>query len=116
MDSGQTFHDAPDDADRARQQVDILSHLDGALDDQMLDAMQGVWAMLEHAAADAPSHARAVRSRMFWVALSPGGVAAAPIEVVVDLRPSWDAEADEAHEAVDASDSGAEDHRDDVAA
>lgn len=91
MDSGRdAFDDHAADA-RARQKVDILSHLDGALDEHMLDAMQGVWAMLEHAAADAPSHARAVRARLFWESLSPGGVAAAPTEIVRDLQPSWDA-------------------------
>jgi hypothetical protein len=56
----------------------------------MLHAMQGVWSMLEHAAADAPAHARAVRARMFWESLTPGGVAAAPTAVVTDLTASWD--------------------------
>lgn len=72
-------------------------HLDGALDEQTLDAMTGVWSLLEHAAADAPSHARAVRARLFWESLTPGGVAAAPTGVVLSLVPRWDE--DEGYEA-----------------
>ncbi len=73
----------------AARRSTVLSHLDGTLDEQMLDAMQGVWSMLEHAAADAPAHARAVRARMFWESLTPGGAAAAPT-VVTDLVATWD--------------------------
>ena len=67
----------------------LISHLDGALDEQMLAAMQGAWSMLEHASTNAPSHARAVRSRLFWESLAPGGVAAAP-GTVSGLQPSGD--------------------------
>lgn len=76
----------------AARRSTVLSHLDGTLDEQMLDAMQGVWSMLEHAAADAPAHARAVRARMFWESLTPGGAAAAPTAVVANLVPAWDAD------------------------
>ncbi len=87
----------PDDPRRplAARRATVLSHLDCTLDEQMLDAMQGVWSMLEHAAADAPAHARAVRARLFWESLTPGGAAAAPSSVVTDLVPAWSADADE---------------------
>lgn len=87
----------PDEPRRslAARRATVISHLDRTLDEQMLDAMQGVWSMLEHAAADAPAHARAVRARLFWESLSPGGTAAAPSSVVTDLMPTWDADADE---------------------
>ena len=74
----------------AHRRANVLAHLDGNLDEDMLQAMQGVWSMLEHAAADAPAHARAVRARMFWESLSPGGPAAAPTAVVTDLVAAWD--------------------------
>ncbi len=80
------------DAHSAARRATVISHLDGMLDEHMLDAMQGVWSMLEHAAADAPAHARAVRARMFWESLSPGGAAAAPTTVVTNLVPAWDAD------------------------
>ncbi|MCW2921951.1 MAG: hypothetical protein JWL76_1825 [Thermoleophilia bacterium] len=76
----------------AARRATVISHLDGSLDEHMLDAMQGVWSMLEHAAADAPAHARAVRARLFWESLTPGGAAAAPIAVVSDLTPAWDSD------------------------
>lgn len=56
----------------------VLSHLEGALDDDMLSALSGVWSTLEHAATNPAAHARAVRARLFWETLAPGGVAAAP--------------------------------------
>ncbi len=74
----------------ATRRANVLKHLDHTLDEQMLDAMQGVWSMLEHAAADAPAHARAVRARLFWESLTPGGAAAAPNAVVTDLQAGWD--------------------------
>jgi hypothetical protein len=97
---------ARDDRDTlAARRTNVLSHLDGTLDEQMLHAMQGVWSMLEHAAADAPAHARAVRARLFWESLTPGGPAAAPVAVepavVTDLVASWDASEEEADERLD---------------
>jgi hypothetical protein len=83
-------HSRTDQDSLAARRTAVLAHLEGALDEQMLDAMQGVWSMLEHAAADAPAHARAVRARMFWESLTPGGTAAAPSAVVADLVPAWD--------------------------
>lgn len=83
-------HSDHSDRPLAARRTSVLTHLDGKLDEQMLDAMQGVWSMLEHAAADAPAHARAVRARMFWESLTPGGAAAAPTAVVTDLVPGWD--------------------------
>lgn len=80
----------------AHRRAHVLAHLDGQLDEQTLDAMQGVWSVLEHAAADAPSHARAVRARMFWDSLRPGGIAAAPDAVVTDLTAAWDADEESA--------------------
>ncbi len=59
MDAHRSDHDAA-------RQSSVLAHLDGVLDEQMIDALQDVWSILEHAAADAPAHARAVRARMFW--------------------------------------------------
>jgi hypothetical protein len=84
-------HSRDDYSTPAERATRVLSHLDGALDEGMLDAMSGVWTMLEHAAADGPSHARAVRARLFWESLSPGGAAAAPTAVVLDLEAgaSW---------------------------
>lgn len=87
----------------AARRATVISHLDGTLDEQMLDAMQGVWSMLEHAAADAPAHARAVRARLFWESLTPGGVAAAPSAVVTDLMPAWDEGEDSAVDEDDTS-------------
>lgn len=69
-----------DDAERAAR---VISHLDRALDATMLDAMQGVWAVLERASVDAPSHARAVRARLFWQSLTAADdtvAAAMPLE------------------------------------
>lgn len=83
-------HPRTDSDAQAERSTRIIRHLDGALDTSMLDAMAGVWSMLEHAAADAPSHARAVRARLFWESLTPGGAAAAPIAIVRDLQPTWD--------------------------
>lgn len=93
----------PDEPRRslAARRATVISHLDRTLDEQMLDAMQDIWSMLEHAAADAPAHARAVRARLFWESLTPGGIAAAPGSVVMDLTPAWDTDADE--ESVDDS-------------
>ena len=82
-------HEPQPQSDAART-TRVMSHLDNALDEQTLQAMQGVWSMLEHAAADAPSHARAVRARLFWESLRPGGEAAAPIAVVTNLVEQWD--------------------------
>ena len=84
----------------AARTTNVLAHLEGALDEEMLHAMQGVWSMLEHAAADSPAHARAVRSRLFWESLTPGGVAAAPTAVVTDLVPAWDEDASEDDDVV----------------
>lgn len=81
-------HDARDA--HATRRANVLKHLDHALDEDMLHAMQGVWSMLEHASADAPAHARAVRARLFWESLTPGGAAAAPSAVVTDLQAAWD--------------------------
>lgn len=80
--------DAVDTA-RAQRTTRLIAHLDGALDEQMLDAMAGIWSMLEHASTDAPAHARAVRSRLFWESLAPGGVAAAPGGEVIQLPARW---------------------------
>jgi hypothetical protein len=91
-----------DDADvRAEHTTHLISHLEGVLDASMLQAMSGVWSTLEHAAADGPAHARAVRSRLFWESLSPGGAAAAPMASVYDLVPAWNEDEDSA-EALDA--------------
>lgn len=79
--------------DHAERATRVIAHLDGALDPVMLDAISGVWSMLERAATDAPAHARAVRARLFWESLAPGGVAAAPSSMVLDLEPSWEADA-----------------------
>lgn len=49
----------------------LLTHLEGVLDQAMLEAMQGAWGTLEEAATDSYSHARAVRSRMLWQSMSP---------------------------------------------
>lgn len=68
----------PSDADAdvpAERTTRLIAHLEGALEQSMLEAMSGVWSMLEHASTDAPAHARAVRSRLFWESLSPGGAA-----------------------------------------
>jgi hypothetical protein len=70
----------------------VLASLDGALDEHTLHAVQGVWSTLEHAAADAPAHARAVRARMFWESLTPGGTAAAPTAIVHELHATYDAD------------------------
>ena len=84
-----------DDAEPAGDDVDVvratrvISHLDGTLDEQTLAAMQDVWSMLEHAATDAPSHGRAVRSRLFWAALAPGRIAAAPSSLMPETAPAW---------------------------
>jgi hypothetical protein len=82
-------HSRFDDERPAERATRVLSHLDGALDEAMLDAMTGTWSMLEHAAVNGPSHARAVRSRLFWESLRPGGAAAEPSGVVVDLQAAW---------------------------
>jgi hypothetical protein len=67
----------------------------------MLDAIQGAWSMLERTATDAPAHARAVRSRLFWESLAPGeSRAAASSTLVTGLMPTWDDEpGDDAAEA-----------------
>lgn len=86
MDPSSTDDQNAIDVARAERTTRLIAHLDGALDQHMLEAMAGIWSTLEHAAADAPSHARAVRSRLFWESLAPGGVAAAPGGDVVELR------------------------------
>lgn len=92
-----------DDVDaRSQRTTHLIRHLEGALDQSMLDAMSGVWSTLEHAAADSGSHGRAVRSRLFWESLSPGGAAAAPTSIVHDLAPTWDDE-DDAPEVAEAA-------------
>jgi len=50
----------------AERSARVLSHLEGALDAPMLDAMADVWSLLERAAVDGDAHARAVRARMLW--------------------------------------------------
>jgi hypothetical protein len=82
-------HSRTDEDRPAERATRVLSHLDGALDETMLDAMTGTWSMLEHAAANAPAHARAVRARLFWESLRPGGAAAEPSGIVVDLNAAW---------------------------
>lgn len=72
--------DTPTDSDdAARRTTHVIGHLDGVLDDTMLAALSGTWSMLEHAATTPDAHARAVRSRLFWQTLAPGGEAAAPV-------------------------------------
>lgn len=71
----------------------LISHLDGALDRSTLEAMTGVWSTLERAAADDSAHARAVRARLFWDSLTPGG-APAPMAPVYGLTPVWDEDED----------------------
>ena len=93
------FHSDHARSSLAARRTSVLTHLDGSLDEQMLDAMQGVWSMLEHAAADAPAHARAVRARLFWESLTPGGAAAAPSAIVMDLVPAWEADEESAESA-----------------
>lgn len=79
---------SPNQADAlAERTTRLMSHLDGVLDEHMLDALAGVWSTLEHASADAPAHARAVRSRLFWESLAPGGPAASPAATVHELTP-----------------------------
>jgi hypothetical protein len=73
----------------AARTTSLIAHLDGALDATMLDAIAGVWSTLEHAAADRPAHARAVRSRLFWETLSPGDVAGTTNSVVHELPARW---------------------------
>lgn len=90
MDAHPRIDDDELDQSRAEHTTNLIAHLEGVLEPSMLDAMSGVWSMLEHAAADAPAHARAVRSRLFWESLSPGGIAAAPTRLVEDLTPTWD--------------------------
>ncbi|MCB0877448.1 MAG: hypothetical protein KDC46_00500 [Thermoleophilia bacterium] len=81
-------HDTHGPAERTTR---LMSHLDGALDASMLDAMQGAWSMLEHAATDPDAHARAVRSRLFWESISPGAPSmVAPSSAIHDLTASWD--------------------------
>ena len=65
-----------------------LSHLDGHLDVATLAALQGAWSTLELAASDAAARSRAVRSRLFWESLAPGGAAAAPVAIVMDPAPT----------------------------
>lgn len=87
-------HISPDDvAERATR---VISHLDGALDATMLDAMQGVWSTLEHASVNGEAHARAVRARLFWQSIAPTDAAAAAAHVPVSelaadqmLAPAW---------------------------
>lgn len=91
---------ADDVAERATR---VISHLDGALDATMLDAMQGVWSTLERASVNGEAHARAVRARLFWQSLSPNnGMAVASSqslasaeEAAVGIVPSWMLQDDE---------------------
>lgn len=84
-------HHARDDRDElAERTTRLLSHLDGALDASMLDAIQGAWSMLERTATDSPAHARAVRSRLLWETVSPASFAdPLPVAFVHDLVPTW---------------------------
>jgi hypothetical protein len=84
-------HDADALAERTTR---LIAHLDGALSPSMLDAMTGVWSTLERAAADDSAHARAVRARLFWESLTPGGLVTPPSEGVFDLVASWDEDDD----------------------
>ncbi|MBC7461823.1 MAG: hypothetical protein H7287_10720 [Thermoleophilia bacterium] len=69
--------DTPSDSDdAARRTTHVIGHLSGVLDDTMLSALSGTWSVLEHAATTPEAHARAVRSRLFWQTLTPGGEAA----------------------------------------
>ena len=81
----------------AERTTRLISHLDGALDRSTLDAMTGVWSTLERAAADDSAHARAVRARLFWDSLTPGGVPAPMAPVYV--APLWDDDEDSAFDA-----------------
>jgi len=72
--------------DTSQRTTHVLSHLSGALDETMLAAISGVWSTLEHAATNPSAHARAVRSRLFWETLEPGGVAAAPVSVLAAIE------------------------------
>lgn len=86
-------HPHSDDLDaHAERSARVMAHLDGALGAPMLEAMSHVWTTLEHAAADGPAHARAVRARLFWESLRPGGAALAPSAVVHDLQAQWEDE------------------------
>jgi hypothetical protein len=88
-------HDAHDDHDHlAERTTRLLSHLDGALDATMLDAMQGAWSMLERSATTSDSHARAVRARMLWESMGPAAHLA-PSTLVSGLVATWDDEVDE---------------------
>lgn len=93
----------PDDNSHAQRATHVIQHLDGALGQTMLDAMSDVWSTLAHAATDAPSHARAVRARLFWESLAPGGVPASPAGVVRDLTSTGSDDAAEATDVADAA-------------
>lgn len=85
-----------DDETQAVRAMRVVGQLDGRLEESTLRAVQGVWSMLEHAAVDPAAHARAVRSRLFWETLAPGGAAAAPTSLVTDLTAGDDLLADAA--------------------
>lgn len=93
-----TAYDREDADALAERTTRLISHLDGALDEEMLSAMQGIWSMLEHAATTGPAHERAVRERLLWESLGAGGAVVAPDAgaiaaadgLVVDLQPVWD--------------------------
>jgi hypothetical protein len=72
----------------------LLAHLNGVLDETMLDAMQGAWTTLESAATDVSAHGRAVRARMMWESMQPG-MPAVVAPMVTDLVPIWDEGEDE---------------------
>jgi hypothetical protein len=75
---------------RIERTTRLLAHLNGVLDESMLDAMQGAWTMLEDAATDVSAHGRAVRARMLWDSMLPGTPAVVAAPVVTDLVPIWD--------------------------
>jgi hypothetical protein len=76
----------PADA-QATRTAHLLAQLDGALDASMLDALQGIWSVLEHAAADSPAHARAVKERLFWESMAPAGSLAAVAAPALEVDP-----------------------------
>jgi hypothetical protein len=73
------------DVERA---TEVVSRLDGQLDEATLASIQGTWSVLEHAATSTVAHARAVRSRLFWESLSAHGSAAAPGASLRDFNAS----------------------------
>jgi alkanesulfonate monooxygenase SsuD/methylene tetrahydromethanopterin reductase-like flavin-dependent oxidoreductase (luciferase family) len=92
--------DASDSDDSTIERTtQLLAHLNGVLDESMLDAMQGAWTTLEDAATDVPAHGRAVRARMMWETMQPGTPALVADPLVTDLVPIWDEDEDVADAA-----------------